>query len=808
MKNYLKYGKMLKFLTILISTGVLANGGILVFATQNKESGKVVSNVQKKEEPDVFKIEENFIKNNAEKSKNFNIKNFEIPGFKLNVYSKLGVLILLYEHEITKAKFIFIPIDGLEEKQIANFKNFINFGGNFRDNKGITHILEHCLTKEVFLKIKDEEELIGHELASTNEHGMNFYYKCNPKLKLALKSILTTIKENNVLKNKPEVFEAEKKRILQEQMLKYNVNYAMETLEGLTKDRYWEAGLPDEIRNLTSEEVKKRYDEMMHPSNMLSVNYVKLNSAEIKEILKEFQDNYLKFYEYKNLKTPIMERNSNLKYKKINKYFICNSGEFNLDKPDSKEKNLSKFNAYVTLDFKENKSSDFVRNVFKILITDKMVKKLGINSFVESLGYLKINFTGLDNFNLSGNDPKLFEETKLKENYVKILNYIKEKIDEIIKENIIILKKSYPNAIKNFSVTTVADEILDTLRLFPDGDVVLKKYLEQNKNLKTRLEEMKNISNEKEKLFNLLINKATPYFRVSVNCYDENKKMDFKYKGQELILPMEIKNVNFNRILNYLAKRLILKKFNLKFRNEDAINYFYLNDLNLENGYLFKTMIFDEYKDYFIKYIKENYENFIKNFKITQKEFEKFKDEIKKNINLDIEDIEKLEEQISNILNAVDFYLNNNENEKQNEEFKIVKGMKRQELFEKVRILDMNNYVGTLKFKDFEEYLKYLKQTREFEEKYPRDGLEFLKEIDKNYVKDLKEKFLKPNIECKNNILKFSKELIAKIDDIKIKDIEEIIRSSKLANEEKYEEDLKKESKIPVDLKMQYLGYL
>ncbi len=810
MKNYLKYGKMLKFLTFLISSGVLANSCVLVFATQNKESGEVVSNAQKKEEPDVFKIEENFIKNNAEIYKNFNIKDFEIPGFKLEVYSKLGILILVYEDEITKAKFIFIPIDGLEEKQVANFKNVINFSGSFKDNKGITHILEHCLAREAYLKLKDEKDLFNMNSAFTDGKGLNFYYKNSPKTNLVLNSILTAIKENAVLKNKPKLFEAEKKRALQEQMVRYNSQYIMETLERLKNDFYWEAGFPDEVKTVKLEDVMKRYEEQIHPSNMLSVNYVNLESNKIKEILNIFRESYLKFYNYKKIDAPIKEVKKIPEYRKINKYFDCNMFDFAYNDALIKkleEVKLSKFVCHVDLDVKEKeKNSSLIKNLRKVLVTPDVVEKLGINSFIESLGYLKIEFLGgLDSFKLYGNSPELFEEAKLKENCVKILNYVKEKWKSILENSNEKVKIMYSHVLEGF-YSEIPERILSANNNYLNKEESLKKYLKNNKNLTQKLEKINEISNADE-LFKILINESIFYFTVFVNCYDENKKMDFKYKGQTIPLPIKVEGKDSKLIETFVARDFIIKNFSKMFVKEDAISYFPLRNLCLENGFLCETIVFDEFKDYFMNYINKNYENFIENFKIKEKEFEELKAETKKNTVLDIEDLKNLEKDVSEILNAVNIYLDGKEVENKTEGFKIVEGMKRKELAEKARMLNVSSFSGAIMFKNFDEYLKNLKQIREFEEKYPSDGLKGEIKIDKIYVKDFKENFLNPNIELINKIKNFTKELLNKIDYVKVEEVEKIIKSSELVEEETYEEDLKKLSKIPQNLKQQFLDY-
>lgn len=811
MKNYVKYGKMLKFLTILIYSGVLANGGVLVFATQNKENGEVVLNAQEKAEQDPFNKEGNHRKNNAEIFKNFNIKDFEIPGFKLEVYFKLGIPILFYEHEITKAKFIFIPIDGLEEKQIANFKNVINFSGSFKDNKGITHILEHCLAREAYLKLKDEKDLFSMNLAVTDEKGLSFYYKNSPKTNLVLNSILNAIKENAVLKNKPKVFEAEKNRVLQEQMVKYNSQYIMETLEEqLEKDFYWEAGNPDEIKTVKLEDVMKRYEEQIHPSNMLSVNYVNLDSNKIKEILNIFKESYLKFYNYKKIDAPVKEFKKISKYRKINKYFDCNMFNFDYNGAlfkKSKEVKLGKFVCQVDLDVKEKeKSSRLIKNLGKVLITPDVVEKLGINSFVESLGYLKIKFEDrLYSFELYGNSPELFEEAKLKENCVKILNYLKEKWKLILENSNEKVKKMYSHMLEGF-YSEIPKRILSANSNNINKEESLKKYLKNDKNLTQKLEKINKISNADE-LFKILINESTFYFTVFVNCYDENKKMDFKYNGQTIPLPIKVEGKDSKLIETFVARDFIIKNFSKMFVKEDAICYFPLRNLCLENGFLCETMVLDEFEDYLMKYIIEIYKNFIENFKIIQKEFEELKAKIKKNAVLDIEDLKNLEKDVSEILNAVNIYLDEKEVENKTEGFKIVEEMKRKELAEKARMLNVSSFSGAIMFKNFDEYLKYLKQIREFEEKYPSDGLKGEIKIDKNYVKDFKENFLNPNIELINKIKNFTKELLNKIDCVKIEEVEKIIKSSELVDEKTYEEELKKLSKIPQNLKQQFLNY-
>ena len=806
MKNYVKYGKMLKFLTFLISSGVLANGGVLVFATQNKENGEVVLNAQERTEQDPFNKEENYRKNNAEIFKNFNIKDFEIPGFKLEVYFKLGIPILFYEHEITKAKFIFIPIDGVDENKLSNFRNVINFSGSFKDNKGITHILEHCLARETYLKLKDEKDLFSMNSAVTDGKGLSFYYKISPKTNLVLNSILNAIKENAVLKNKPKVFEAEKKRVLQEQMVRFNSQYIMETLERLKNDFYWESGFPDEIKTVKLEDVMKRYEEQIHPSNMLSVNYVKLDSNKIKEILNIFKESYLKFYNYKKIDAPIKEIREIPKYRKINKYFDCNMLNFICNNA-SEETKLSKFVCQVDLDVKEKeKSSSLIKNLGKVLITPDVVEKLGINSFIESLGYLKIEFAGkLDSFELYGNSPELFEEAKLKENCVKILNYIKEKWKPILENSNEKVKIMYSHVLEGF-YSEIPERILSANNNYLNKEESLKEYLKNNKNLTQKLEESNEISNADE-LFKILINESTFYFTVFVNCYDENKKMDFKYKGQIIPLPIKVEGKDSKLIETFVARDFIIKNFSKMFVKEDAISYFPLRNLCLKDGFLCETIVFDEYKDYFIKYIKENYENFIKNFKIIQKEFEELIAEIKKNAILDIEDLKNLEKNVSEILNAVNIYLDGKEVENKAEEFKIVEGMKRKELAEKAKMLNVTSFSGAIMFKNFDEYLKYLKQIREFEEKYPSDGLKGEIKIDKIYVKDFKENFLNPNIELINKIKNFTQELLNKIDYVKIEEVEKIIKSSKLVDEKTYEEELKKLSKIPQNLKQQFLDY-
>lgn len=233
--------------------------------------------------------------------------------------------ICIYKHAKSGAQLIYLQNDS-EEKTMC-----INFRTPTKDNTGVNHIIEHSVlcgsqkypvnelfnqmakqSLSTFLNAETGDDITMYPVASRNDKDFENL----------ISVYLDSVFYPNVLKDK-RIFEQEGIRYelnSPEDELKYNgvvynemkgnystpnaiLNRAVyQSLFPDTSYKYESGGLPEEIPNLTYDELIKTYKENYAPSNSYFYLYGKMN---IEKILKFIGDNYLNNFDKKEINTSI-----------------------------------------------------------------------------------------------------------------------------------------------------------------------------------------------------------------------------------------------------------------------------------------------------------------------------------------------------------------------------------------------------------------------------------------------------------------------------------------------------------------------
>ncbi len=217
--------------------------------------------------------------------KNFDKTKYMVEGFKVYPFRKNNVTFLYYVHERTN----FQTIATLTKQ---NFSSLF-FSCPPLDDKGGTHVLEHLLSTPIYKYLATKFGYISHRLfnAQTIEDG--FFFLIDNGI-LDLDVVIKILEEllSPAFLNDKDLLNAEIKRVYNE--MKNNEvskKYAELLLAFLNK--YKNGGVSGEILKNTYDDMVKLWKEYVRPNNMLLLLTIGDNPDKIKKILKTIDEKYL-----------------------------------------------------------------------------------------------------------------------------------------------------------------------------------------------------------------------------------------------------------------------------------------------------------------------------------------------------------------------------------------------------------------------------------------------------------------------------------------------------------------------------------
>ncbi len=680
------------------------------------------------------------------------------------------------------------------------------------------HYLEHCVVGDELVKIAFEKnnKLLKFN-AETLKDALQIIYNPMYANKLFIKKLIKELKSPEMLKNE-NIFKIEKSRILNEAEKNQldNINDEIKELFYYNfSEKFNRYGIPEELKKISPDEVKKYFKQIIHPSNLLVTKYLDLNPKEVKKYLTMLNEEYLKHYDYKEIFVEPFRKKENYNYRKIE---ACKKQNILYYYNDRHEMVNCDYCAHINFLDSENQKEKGLYHKYEILNyieLNSKKEKLELENFVKKLGYPSIHFNNLNSFSLDGNNKKLFEKEILQENSKKIFEFILKKFenfnDEEIEKNVKMLTpvkynkdKSHEEEQLFFSnvVRFRKNEFLD--------ETLIKNFINfKNPFSKNTLEITENneikdskeyyINKIKKYILNLIKefkNKTPSQIRVFFRT--KNKKPDPEYlKAAEnlkkrYIIPLKFKETK-NKALVYFVKNFLISELE-KEVTKRALNYYtpknppFIKDYIAFNEAPKKEIFKNE-----LKFFEEDFEKFLKNLKINKSIFNKFKEDYEEISKDEKNQFKEIKKEFNKALRAVNHYLKHGLDEnadvynKKKDRFKIDSKTTRTHLYNIVPARCM--YI----FSNFEEYLNYKKLKSEFILKYGQ--LDKLKHkdvlVDKEFVKDLKKYFIEPLKKAIPN-----GEIINKIDDISYEDFIKTLKSCSLVEKETYEKDQKKLDEI------------
>ncbi len=861
--------KMFKFLAVLLPIMATSTSYNSVFAIINttKQEEKTLKNVkqtkQEKEEQleEIHKIncenlkknlklqekdEQKLLEESIKIFKNFKKEDYEVPDFKLIVYFYCKVPILYYEDIKTGAKIVFTPLDSVlkltdnPEHFKHNMLDEFTFNAFTLDDKGLVHYLEHCIASDFGINLKKNEKYSSISFdAKTKEDRLALCHSSfnNNIDKKFYKTFFKALRKPKMLENN-KTFEIEKRRIIVEMLNAEKEDELNDVKYHNSNSEYFYnyGGATKELEKIKNEDVKKYFKEIIHPSNLLVTRYVELNKEKIKNYLNLFKKEYLQYFNYKEINIPEYKMKKNVEFLKFKTNddlkYLSYYDEFSNVVKNKYSANICFYNEFVDgRDFLPYKIFS-TRICFDESFSKKYIKK--IQQFIEKFGYSKIIINSLGcGFNLFGDNKKAFEKEKLKENSKKILDYELKLFEELKKEELEENCFSFepfnynkaPNHKNNtkFGFTNPYNLLRSAYsryhELLQDNFIMYKDPFSQ-KQVLTKLKNNNELIASKEDLLNqiekekpLLIKELKNAKPKSILVYEKiaKKQKDKKYYEKlfnfkkPYFIPLKFTNTKNNDVLEAVAKQFINEKLDY-ITKENAINYYNPGEAHFLGKYVSLNVSPEEkITKQELKFYYEEFFEIFKNLKITEKEFEIFKKDCKKNINYSYKNSEKNKKFLDDISKEIENYLKNDvkketESSEKNKTFKITKETKRDDLFKKITKLPELS-------KSFKDYLNLRNSIAEFALKHnqveysssthhiPIQDEELLP-INKNYVKDLNEYVVKPKFKAFNNFYDLTKKALKEIEKISYKDFMEIFKSLSLVEKEEYEKDRKEQDKI------------
>ncbi len=779
----MKNKKIVKFLSVLISSLIVLNSKGQIFA--KKEN---IKQENKQENVSYEKLEEEMQKRNDEAFKNFyeNENKYKIDGFELITFYKNGAPILLYKHIKTGAKIIIIPTDSLKEN--SNFfipSTSFNFNIYNKNNKKyMDEYIRSAITSNFKMEELKNEKFKGFGLFSV--------YALNPDLEIkfghynenSLKKLFNSLKNPKIFKD-DKIFELEKKRVLNyfKNFLKEPDRFLTQTLNINIK----------EIEKITKNDLLNFYKSRINPSNLLVTKHTKIKDPEvILNFLKLLDEEYFSYYDHK--KPDFYKHNP-----KVKSLYTINSADSESNKIDGKNYNFSAYLNFSVNPFNCKSDVFITKHPFleNFEFSKEILEKIKFKEYIKKLGYLDGNFS-FSNLSLYANEKSLFEEEKLKENSSKIFNYVLEKIKNIpIKE---IREKNYKfysviGNNENFifanptiynSNTYLQDIFINNFLIF--NDPISKEYFEITPNNEIKdskktsenkiAKDFENIDNIKKE-FN-----ENPY--CNINVYSKEKKEE-KHM-HKLLVPLKIENNKNNKTLKYLAKYFLTTNFLDVKSYENALPECSTQAVKFLEDYIgeFNTPNEKHSKDT-LNFYYNDFENSIKNYKITKENFEKTKKDFigfitnKKFVASFNSGIEIIENFLKN------GYEEKREGENTNRFFKITDKTPRSLMFRHYRFL-----LEDCLFENFDEFIKYAKNFSEFIKRHNVKSNEEDFTITKEFAKDLLENVLNPLKKIVERTENLKKEFEENIEKISFEEFIKYIKSAKPVEKEKLEKDQNK----------------
>ncbi len=445
---------------------------------------------------------------------------------------------------------------------------------------------------------------------------------------------------------------------------------------------------------------------------------------------------------------------------------------------------------------------------------DNFEKKL--ENYVKSLGYVGGVFYDLGCINLYGDDAKLFTKETLNKNYVKIFNFILKELknfdEKEIKKRLSCLQglKNCPKCSNADSLGFFSDPTCLNMHrtalgaILRDNFSMFDKVFSENtfeiikttngKEIKDSLEYLIERIKKDIKTFNLEFIKKIP-IEFSIRKYDEKmKKPNNNGRIMEYLFPVEFTKNKNNVILETLSKEFLLNNVFRKKERKSPVEHYtpypshFLGSYIGNSGFSSKEEA-KKNNDFYLK----DFKKFLSELKITKKDFEKAKEELKKSTEYFYdENYNERSQRVKKYLNAIDYYLKDgfvqevNSNDEE-EKFKITNRTTRAE-FNKEYIF------GVLLYKDKEEYLNTLRNKLKLYEKYGRtykeaENKEFL--VDEQFVKDYKKLIIDPLLKISNSTRAIFKDMLNKLEKVTFEEFVETVKSAEIVEETKYEKDQK-----------------
>ncbi|WP_246615374.1 insulinase family protein [Clostridium thailandense] len=255
--------------------------------------------------------------------------NSTLGGFRLvskNWVEDLKSDACIYEHEKSGAHLVYLQNNNDNKMMCVNFRT------PTKDNKGVNHIIEHCVlygsknypVKDVLNEMSKQSLSTYLNAITTSDMTMYPVASKNDKDFQNLMSVyLDAVFYPNVLKDK---------RIFEQEGIRYELNSSKDelTYNGVvynemkgnysspdwvlnravnqslfpdTSYKYESGGIPDEIPGLTYEELVKTYKENYKPANSYFYLYGKMD---IEKILKFIGEKYLNNFDKKEVNTELL----------------------------------------------------------------------------------------------------------------------------------------------------------------------------------------------------------------------------------------------------------------------------------------------------------------------------------------------------------------------------------------------------------------------------------------------------------------------------------------------------------------------
>ncbi len=761
----MKNKRIVKFLGVLISSLIVLNSNGQIFAKKVTK----IKNIKQEE----------IQKSNAEAYGDFDENKFKVEGFNLTVYFKNGAPIILYEHIKTKAKIVVIPLDTIKKSEKNNLKDTFNFNLFVPNEKGFSNFTE----KAIISNFKRKDLKVDGKFY--NLFPKIHLNRFSPILKISydndqknekkfLKELLLGLKNPKMLKDE-NVFNLEKKRILNER------KYEEENLTEEKTASFNILGVSNEIKKVTKKEFEEFFKNRVHPSNLLVTKYFSLkNPLKVKEFLELLNENYLKYFEFKEIKTTPYEFKREIfnilpkSHTELNeKYKYCATAEF--------------FNDSDEKDLKLAMKHPLIRNLLLHYDYNHLNEDIqeSLKEFAKKLGYSNIEKISLFNFQIAGNNKDLFEKNTLRKNCRKIYNFILEKIinktDDELKKSIYNTFSKKEGSFKSpeyFEFKLNLKEILiKNFQLFKDPfSKNCFKINEKNKiknSEETLLEELK----KDTKNLNELKNKK----ELKIDLYSIEKKEEKQRKENLNIcfIPIKITKNNEDYGLELLAKEFLISYCLKEKLEEKALITSMPYPTNFYGSYIGTCPLTStkEMRKEELKFYETEFEDFIKNYNITKKDFEKIKNNVKESFK-NIEEIKKYKQ---NYLKKFEELLS--KDVPPNIDFSSFED----ELY---RITPDENVFLIVHCKNFEEYLENTKKIIQFNLKYEKQfkkGKDF--KINKDYIKDYYEFIIKPYIKPLDHTYEVLKKLENNIENIPFEDFVNCVKSAKLVGKKQYEKE-------------------